>query len=152
MPHGTLEVVIAEGRRINDQDAVGKNYVEVYLDKNYKLRTTTTSNINNPVWNERFTFDIRGSDGSIHFEIYDDDVEHKDPIGKCKVKVKYVIDNGHYDKWVKLTHMSELSPDGEIHIIMKFEPSSSTRSEKESSSYLPLISACCAANCLPTAR
>ncbi|CAF4586775.1 unnamed protein product, partial [Rotaria sp. Silwood2] len=101
MPSGTLEVVIAEGRRLKDQDTFGKTdaYIEVYLDKKHKQRTTTVSNTNNPIWNERFNFNIHGGDGTIHFDIYVDDDDHKDPIGKCKVKVKYVVDNGHYDEW-----------------------------------------------------
>jgi Ca2+-dependent lipid-binding protein len=55
--HGTLEVTIVEGRNLKDQDIIGKNdaYVEVYLDKNYKQRTTIIKDTNNPTWNQRFT-------------------------------------------------------------------------------------------------
>ena len=54
---GTLEVTIVEGRNVKDEDVIGKNdaYVELYLDKDYKQRTTTMKNSNNPVWNEKFT-------------------------------------------------------------------------------------------------
>jgi Ca2+-dependent lipid-binding protein len=52
-----LEVTIVEGRNLKDEDVIGKNdaYVELYLDKDYKQRTTTIKNSNNPVWNEKFT-------------------------------------------------------------------------------------------------
>lgn len=125
MPDGTLDIVIVEGRRLKDQDTLGKNdaYVEVYLDKKHKQRTTTVSNTNDPIWNEQFTFNIHGGDDTIHFDIYDDDVGDKDSIGKCKVKLKRIFDNGHFDEWVKLPAMSGLSSHGEIHIIMKFEVS-----------------------------
>ncbi len=55
--HGTLEVTIVEGRNLKDQDIIGKNdaYVEVYLDKKYKQRTTIIKDTNNPTWNQRFT-------------------------------------------------------------------------------------------------
>jgi len=55
--HGTLEVTIVEGRNLKDQDIIGKNdaYVEVYLDKNYKQRTTIINDTDNPTWNQRFT-------------------------------------------------------------------------------------------------
>jgi Ca2+-dependent lipid-binding protein len=122
MPNGTLEVVVAAGRRLKDEDTVGKNdsYVEVYLDKKYKQRTTTISNSNDPVWNQRFTFNIQHGDDTIHFDVYDDDVGDKDSIGSCKVKLKHVFDDGKFDEWVKLPSMFGLSSHGEIHIIMHF--------------------------------
>jgi Ca2+-dependent lipid-binding protein len=54
---GNLEVTIVDGRNLKDEDIVGKNdaYVEVYLDKNYKQRTKTVQNSNNPTWIEKFT-------------------------------------------------------------------------------------------------
>jgi Ca2+-dependent lipid-binding protein len=55
--HGTLEVTIIEGRNLKDRDVSGKNdaYVEVYLDKAYKQRTTIVKDTNDPTWNQRFT-------------------------------------------------------------------------------------------------
>ena len=79
MPAGTLEVIIVEGRHLKDKDAVGQNdpYVEIYTHKKYKQRTTTISNSNDPVWNERFTFNIHTDDDTIHFDVYDSDVAGK---------------------------------------------------------------------------
>ena len=53
----TIVVTIVEGRHLKDEDIVGQNdaYVEVYLDKKYKQRTTTVQNSNNPTWNQKFT-------------------------------------------------------------------------------------------------
>ena len=53
---GTLEVTVVEGRHLKDEDIVGKNdaYVELYLDKDYKQRTTTVQDSNNPNWNQKF--------------------------------------------------------------------------------------------------
>ncbi|UJR13622.1 hypothetical protein I4U23_000635 [Adineta vaga] len=124
MPNGTLEVIVAAGRRLKDEDTIGKNdaYVEVYLDKKYKQRTKTISNSNDPVWDERFTFNIHGED-AIHFDVYDADIADKDSIGSCKVKLKHVFDDGKFDEWVKLPAMFGLSSHGEIRIIMNFKPS-----------------------------
>lgn len=82
MPIGTLEVIIVEGRNFKDRDLIGDNdpYVEIYLDKKYKQRTTTISNSNNPVWNERFVFNIQKDDDTIHFNVYDADVVGRDSI------------------------------------------------------------------------
>ena len=122
MPTGTLEVVVVEGRDLKDQDTVGQNdaYVEIYLDKKYKQRTTTISNTNNPVWNQRFTFNVQKDDDDIHFSVYDADVVGRDSIGKCKVKLKHVFDDGKFDEWVKLPAMLGLSSKGQIHIVMNF--------------------------------
>jgi len=100
MPAGTLEVFIVEGRHLKDRDLVGQNdaYVEIYLDKKYKQRTTTISNSNNPTWNERFTFNLQKGDDTIHFDVYDADVVGRDSIGNGKVKLKHVFDDGRFDE------------------------------------------------------
>ncbi|CAF1084557.1 unnamed protein product [Didymodactylos carnosus] len=86
MPRGRLEVQILEGRELKDQDLVGQNdaYIELYVDKKYKQRTTTKKDTNNPVWNEIFTFNLDKGDDHIHFDVYDDDVIGKDSIGMKK--------------------------------------------------------------------
>ncbi|CAF3338540.1 unnamed protein product [Rotaria sp. Silwood1] len=125
MPEGTLEVIVVEGRELKDRDIVGQNdaYIEIYTEKKYKQRTKTISNTNNPVWNERFTFNVHKGDDTIHFDVYDADVVGKDAIGSCKVKLKHVFDDGKFDEWVKLPAMLGLSSNGQIHIIMNFRPS-----------------------------
>jgi Ca2+-dependent lipid-binding protein len=56
-PNGTLQVIVVEARKLKDKDIVGKDdaYVELYLDKDYKQRTTTIKDSNSPSWNETFT-------------------------------------------------------------------------------------------------
>jgi len=52
---GELSVTIVEARDLHDEDTFGGSndaYVEVYIDDNYKQRTATISNTNNPIWNE----------------------------------------------------------------------------------------------------
>ncbi|CAF0946188.1 unnamed protein product [Adineta ricciae] len=126
MPTGTLEVIIVEGRHLKDRDLIGQNdaYVEIYLDKKYKQRTTTISNSNNPVWNERFTFNIHKGDDTIHFDVYDADLVGRDSIGNGKVKLKHVFDDNRFDEWVKLPAHLGLASHGEIHVIMNFIVSS----------------------------
>lgn len=126
MPTGTLEVIIVEGRHLKDRDLVGQNdaYVEIYMDKKYKQRTTTISNSNNPVWNERFTFNIHKGDDTIHFDVYDADLVGRDSIGNGKVKLKHVFDDNRFDEWVKLPAHLGLSSHGEIHVVMNFIVSS----------------------------
>jgi Ca2+-dependent lipid-binding protein len=57
MNYGVLKVTILEARHLKDKDIVGGKddaYVELYLDKNYKQRTKTIQDSNNPVWDETF--------------------------------------------------------------------------------------------------
>ena len=53
----TLQVTVVEARNLKDEDTLGQNdaYVELYLDKDYKQRTTTIKDTNSPTWNETFT-------------------------------------------------------------------------------------------------
>ncbi len=122
MPTGTLEVIIVEGRRLKDKDVVDQSdpFIEIYLHKKYKQRTSTQQNTNDPVWNERFTFNIHPDDDTIHFDVYDSDVVGKDTIGHAKVKLKSVFDDRRFDEWVKLSAHFGLSNHGDIHVIMNF--------------------------------
>lgn len=122
MPSGRLEVIVVEARDLKDKDTVGQSdpFVEVFIDKKYKQRTTTIQNSHHPVWNERFTFNIHPDDEAIHFAVYDDDVGDKDSIGTGKVKLKHVFDDGKFDDWVKLPAHLGLSVHGELHVIMNF--------------------------------
>jgi Ca2+-dependent lipid-binding protein len=122
MSIGTLEVIIVEGRNLKDRDIIGQNdaYVEIYFEKKYRQRTTIVKNSNNPVWNERFIFNLHKGDDTIHFAVYDDDLIGRDSIGNGKVKLKHVFDDGKFDEWVKLPAKLGLTSHGEIHVIMNF--------------------------------
>jgi Ca2+-dependent lipid-binding protein len=122
MPNGILEVSILEGRSLKNCDIIGENdaYVEIYMDKKYKQRTITIKNTNNPVWEEEFRFNIHKGDDTIHFDVYDADLIGRDTIGKCKIKLKSVFENGGFDEWIKLPSRFGLSSRGEIHVVMNF--------------------------------
>ncbi len=54
--NGTLKVTIIEGRDLKDKDFLRKDdaYIEIYLDKDNRQRTTTIKDTDNPTWNETF--------------------------------------------------------------------------------------------------
>ena len=56
MSHGTLQVIVVAGRNLKDTDTMGQNdaYIELYMDKDYKQRTSTIKDTNSPTWNETF--------------------------------------------------------------------------------------------------
>jgi Ca2+-dependent lipid-binding protein len=125
MPNGILEVAILEGRSLKNCDIIGQNdaYVEVYMDKKYKQRTRTIKNSNNPEWNEELRFNIHKGDDTIHFDVYDADLIGRDTIGKCKVSLKHVFNDGEFDQWIKLPSNFGLSSRGEIHVRLSFTAS-----------------------------
>jgi Ca2+-dependent lipid-binding protein len=53
---GTLKVTIIEGRDLKDKDFLRKDdaYIEIYLDKDNRQKTTTIKDTDNPTWNETF--------------------------------------------------------------------------------------------------
>ncbi|CAF1195878.1 unnamed protein product [Adineta steineri] len=122
---GTLEVTVIEARNLKDEDIVGKDdaYIELYLDKDYKQRTTTISGSDNPTWNEKFTFNLQKHEDHLHLHIYDEDVVGRDSVGSAKIDLKkHVFGKGSYEDWVKLPSMLGLRSKGEVHVIIEHHP------------------------------
>ncbi|CAF0839417.1 unnamed protein product [Didymodactylos carnosus] len=124
MTHGQLQVIIVEGRNLKDKDTFGQNdaYIELYLDKDYKQRTSTKQDTNSPVWNETFHFNLLKGQDHLKLKVYDEDIIGKDSIGSAKVNLKDVFATGHFDQWVKLPAHLGLGSHGEIHIIINYVP------------------------------
>ncbi|CAF1421766.1 unnamed protein product [Adineta ricciae] len=109
MSHGVLQVTIVEGRNLKDKDIV-----------DYKQRTKTVKDTNNPTWNETFTFNLRKHQDELHLHVYDDDVVGRDSIGSKTVNLKkHVFGKGPYDAWVKLPAHLGLGSHGELHVIIQ---------------------------------
>ncbi|CAF0852488.1 unnamed protein product [Rotaria sp. Silwood1] len=122
MSHGTLQVTVVEARNLKDQDTLGQNdaYIELYLDKDYKQRTTTIKDTNSPTWNETFTFNLQKGEDTLHIKVYDDDVVGKDSIGSAKVSLKKVQQaGGQLNDWIKLPAHLGLGSHGEVHLILR---------------------------------
>ncbi|CAF2940651.1 unnamed protein product [Rotaria sp. Silwood2] len=119
---GTLQVTIVEARKLKDTDIVGKDdaYVELYLDKDYKQRTKTSKDTNNPTWNETFSFNLHKHQDELHIHVYDEDIAGRDSIGSATINLKkHVFGKGRYDEWVKLPAHLGLGSHGEVHVIIE---------------------------------
>ncbi|CAF1626992.1 unnamed protein product, partial [Adineta ricciae] len=119
---GSLEVSVIEGRNLKDKDVVGKNdaYVEVYVDKDYKQRTVTVKDTNDPTWNQRFTFNLKSNPDYLYLNVYDEDVVGRDSVGSAKIDLrKHVYGKSMYNVWVPLPQMLGLRSNGEIHVIVE---------------------------------
>ncbi|ORY91182.1 C2 domain-containing protein [Syncephalastrum racemosum] len=125
-PAGTLSVTIFEAKDLKNQDFMGKNdpYIELWLNDDYKQRTSEVSNSNNPVWNETFTFNI-GEGTSAHklyLKVLDKDVVGSDKIGEAKIDFADVYQGSVFDDWVKLPAKLGLSSHGEVRVRIEFAP------------------------------
>ncbi|KAI9487914.1 C2 domain-containing protein [Zychaea mexicana] len=98
---------------------------ELWLDDDYKQRSSEVKNSNNPVWNETFTFNIPqgSSDKKLYLKVLDKDLIGSDKIGDAKVNVKDIINGGQtFDEWVKLPAKLGLSSHGELRVSIYFTP------------------------------
>ncbi|CAG8722682.1 35853_t:CDS:2 [Racocetra persica] len=116
---GPLKVTVVEAKDLKDEDIVGKSdpYIELWLDKNYKQKTTTKNNTLNPQYNETFTFNCDGHK-HLHIRVVDKDLVSDDEIGVGKVSLSS-IHNGYADEWVNLPAMLGLMSKGKVHLILE---------------------------------
>ncbi|KAG2225520.1 hypothetical protein INT45_010347 [Circinella minor] len=125
-PSGILTVTLCEGKGLKDKDLIGKNdpYVELWLDDNYKQRSSNISGTNNPVWNETFSFNITKSshDKKLYLKVYDKDLVGCDKIGDTKFDLKDVYSGKEFDGWVSLPAKLGLTSHGELHLKINFTP------------------------------
>ncbi|KAJ3266010.1 Synaptotagmin-7, partial [Borealophlyctis nickersoniae] len=91
-----LEVTIVEARNLKDHDTVGEGdpYIELWIDEDYKQKTSTQKNNNNPVYNETFTFNLTSGKHVLHLKAIDKDVADKDKIGEGKLDFGAVVNGG----------------------------------------------------------
>ncbi|KAI7898187.1 C2 domain-containing protein [Cokeromyces recurvatus] len=125
-PSGTLNVTIIEARKLHGEDLIGKNdpYVELWVDDDYKQRTTTISNTNDPVWNQTFTFPLNeGRKHKLYLKVFDKDTIGSDTIGEAKFDFESAFNGVPIDTWVKLPAKLGLTSHGEVHIYLQFFPS-----------------------------
>ncbi|KAI8647707.1 C2 domain-containing protein [Parasitella parasitica] len=125
-PAGTLTVNLIEARKLHHEDLGGKNdpYVELWLDEDYKQKSKTVKNNDNPVWNEPFLFQIEkgSSKHKLHFKVYDEDKLGEDKIGDGSLDISEVFKGKRLDTWAKLPAKMGLTSHGELHFDISFVP------------------------------
>ncbi|KAI8996889.1 C2 domain-containing protein [Pilobolus umbonatus] len=124
-PAGVLHVAVIEGRKLHDEDLVGKGdpYVELWVDDDHKQKTKVISGTNDPVWNQNFTFPLPESRKHyLYIEVFDKDKVGKDDIGDTKIDLEEVFNGKVLDTWVKLPAKLGLTSHGEVHLHIRFVP------------------------------
>ncbi|KAL0076628.1 C2 domain-containing protein [Phycomyces blakesleeanus] len=123
---GVLTVTVIEARDLHSEDTFGTNdpFIELWLDEEYKQRTSEVQSSNEPTWNETFTFNIEEGSSlhKIYFKVLDKDLVGDDTVGKAKLDVSEAISSGTpIDTWVSLPAHLGLSSHGEVHFFVQFE-------------------------------
>ena len=109
MPRGTLQLTIADGRNLKDQDLFGKMdpYVNFQLAAATNVRAkwrckTHAGGGKNPSWNDRHNFDLVEGDDRIQAQVYDEDTGSDDLIGSASIDLNQVFQRGMRDEWFPL--------------------------------------------------
>ncbi|CAG8484717.1 8704_t:CDS:2 [Ambispora leptoticha] len=121
---GELRVVVVEAKNLKDTDLIGKSdpYVELWIEKGYKQKTTVKNNTVEPQWNEDFKFNIHG-EHTLHIKVLDKDtISEDDKIGEAKIDLKDVFNTRYVDQWYKLPALLGLSSHGQVHLVLEFTP------------------------------
>ena len=123
-PGGVLNVTVIEARKLHGEDLVGKNdpYVELWIDDDYKQRTTVIDNTDNPVWNQSFTFNLPegGRKHKLELVVNDKDKIGSDEIGTAKFDFEEAFNGAPIDTWVNLPAKMGLTSHGEVHLYVQF--------------------------------
>jgi len=112
---GTLNFTLISANDLENSDYIGKS--DPYALIQYKGETFRTQTMNsnlNPVWNFPITLDINEEDPDvIHVQIFDEDYDQDDAIGRTTINVKELIDSNSID--TKLFKLEDCKS-GEIKI------------------------------------
>ncbi|GAN01669.1 elicitor-responsive protein 1-like [Mucor ambiguus] len=125
-PRGVLTVNVIEARNLHKEDLAGHNdpYVELWFDEDYKQRSESVKNTENPVWNQTFTFNIEegSSKHKLYFKVLDKDKVGEDKIGDGHLDVAEAFKGTPIDTWAKLPAKLGLTSHGEVHFDIVFRP------------------------------
>eukprot|EP00092_Neocalanus_flemingeri_P079432 GFUD01098953.1.p1 GENE.GFUD01098953.1~~GFUD01098953.1.p1 ORF type:complete len:2477 (-),score=634.93 GFUD01098953.1:598-7686(-) len=118
---GNLNFTLVGAKNLENSDYIGKSdpYVVVqYREETFKSKTI--NNDLNPVWNFSLTFKIIEADTDvIYIQVFDEDYDKDDELGKTTISVKDLIDcKTIAEKWVKLENCKS----GEIQFSSKYSP------------------------------
>merc|ERR1712137_155453 len=121
---GKLVVIVAGAKGLEDSDSFGKNdpYVALRLDENMKAETKVLKNAGGaPMWNEKFTFEIKDEHTGIQFRVLDrDSVGADDLLGQLQIPLHEVKATQHTERFYPLTNEAGTEC-GKIQLILSFD-------------------------------
>ncbi|XP_048732224.1 calcium-independent protein kinase C-like isoform X2 [Ostrea edulis] len=109
---------IAKGAQLIDP------YISVDVDDNEVARTTTKTKTLTPVWNENFTTEVHNGRTLGLTVFHDAAIPPDDFVANCSIPFEEIKEKAN-DLWV------DLEPNGQIHIVLELQGSSSEEPPKE---------------------
>jgi len=108
MPSYVAKVTVIEAHDLVNADGgylgfvTGKSdpYVKVYMDMENQDKTPTITDDLNPKWNHTSFFRVYRDDDDIQFNVFDEDIDADDDLGKAVIKLNEVGDD--WQDWVTL--------------------------------------------------
>ncbi|KAI9164625.1 hypothetical protein H9P43_008484 [Blastocladiella emersonii ATCC 22665] len=124
MPHGVLEVIVANAQNLRDVEVFGKMdpFVELLLDTQ-RFRTKTAKNGSKaPAFNETFRFNVIDGCTQLRLDAWDEDTVSNDHIGSCLIPLDVAFAKGLHDAWFDIFTPHKHKPAGKVHLCMSFTP------------------------------
>ncbi|KAH7292303.1 hypothetical protein KP509_29G061200 [Ceratopteris richardii] len=123
--HGVLEVHLIEAHGLKDTDTFGKSdpYAVIYCHKEHKKSRVIEGCNSDPVWDERFSFQIDNDVMDVLIKLFDkDDLKADDPLGNVVVPLNRVFTSGHEPPSKFKVLGPKGQPQGELSVALKFSP------------------------------
>ena len=116
-----IKIQPVNAQLLKDQDLLGKMDPAVKLTIGSQTYTTSAAKAMgmNPIWNEKFCFEIQPND-ILKIEVFDDDFGFKDNIGKAEVNLSEIPLGQTFDRLFPLKSRIRRKEVGQIHL--RFEP------------------------------
>lgn len=114
-----VHVVIIEAKSLKPAGFVGtsQTYVEASLDRQQIAKTKAVQGIE-PIWNEKFTFEVVNPDSQLRFAVFDQ--LKNDFEGEVIVPLKELKDQNIHDVWLDLFEKTGYKGRGQIHVKLQW--------------------------------
>ena len=114
-----VHVVIIEAKSLKPAGFVGisQSYVEASLDRQQIAKTKAIPGAE-PIWNEKFTFEVVNPDSQLRFAVYDQ--SRSDFDGEVIVPLKELKDQNIHDVWLDLFEKNGFKGKGQLHVKLQW--------------------------------
>jgi len=114
---GILTLEVREGKLTNDTEMIGSMSPYATIVFNGKKLKTKVHNGGgkNPVWGDKFQFEVTSYTEEIFLRIWDQDMTTSDAVGFTKVKMSSLMINNGTEDWYTVTYDNK--PAGEIFLV-----------------------------------
>lgn len=110
---GSVVVRVLQGKNLPETERAGKcdAFITISCGSSKRDRSNVALDTYDPVWNEEFAYNIKGTDDSVRLDVWDDDVVANRYIGSCSVPVSRICLEDHLRafQWYELSEPSGMT-------------------------------------------